>query len=152
MKKILCLILIACMTISFVGCSNYSSTSSTSHFTIKASKDEISVGDVVNVQVIFKKVEGVKSYAIRPVFDETSFELVNARNLKSGEISDSTNGIITTLFAEAKTLDDTVVAEYTLRAKSSGEQSAIGFSISLKGVDDVVIEASQPNNIYINVK
>ena len=152
MKKILCLILIACISIVFVGCSEYSSTSSTSEFTVKASKDTVALGDVVTIQVIFKSVEGVKSYAIRPVFDEASFELVNARNLKSGEISDSSDGIVATLFAEPKTLSETVVAEYTLRAKSYGEQKAIGFSISLKGDNDAIIEASQPKNIYINVK
>ena len=152
MRKILCLIMIVCMTIVLVGCSEYSSTTSTSQFTVKASKGEVSVGDVVTVQVVFEVVEGVKSYAIRPVFDKASFDLINARNLQFGEISDSTDGIITTLLAEAKTMRGTVVAEYTFRANAHGSQKAIGFSISLKGADDVAIEATQPNNIYINVK
>ena len=137
------------MMLVLVACDN---TSSTEQFTINASKDTVSVGDVVTVQVVFKEIDGVKSYAIRPVLDEASFELVNARNLQFGEISDSTDGIITTLFEEAKLMKNVTVAEYTFRAKTTGTQKAIGFSISLKGADDVAIEATQPPSIYINVK
>ena len=76
MKRIVSIILILCGLMSVFGCQKNRNLVS-----VKATQTKLSVGDTTTVQVCFNKMEGVRSFAIRPEIDEESFVIVSARNI-----------------------------------------------------------------------
>ena len=147
MKRIVSIILILCGLMSVFGCQKNRNLVS-----VKATQTKLSVGDTTTVQVCFNKMEGVRSFAIRPEIDEESFVIVSARNLAGGFIEDTSNGIVSSLFIEDEEFKKDVVAEFVIRATSAGKRKPIAFNVSVFGENDVKIEVSQPEIIYINVK
>ena len=157
MKRLIALILILCTSLFTIGCSKDASDSSDTSTTaddvvVEANQTDVSIGDTITVKITLNNLTGVKSVAIRPVFDEESFSVVNSRNLAGGIIADNSNGMVSSLFAEEKSMNGAAVAEFIIKANAVGNGKTIAFTVSALGANDTKIDVKQADNIQINVK
>jgi hypothetical protein len=148
MKKTIGFILILCLLMVMPGCGD---DTSIEDVVIDVTQTSVSVGDTISVKIILNNFNGVRSFAIRPEFDDESFSVVSARNLAGGVLTDKYNGIVSSIFDEDKKIDGDTVAEFVIKAKTPGKAKTIGFEVSVLGVDDVKIEVDQPDSILIDV-
>lgn len=157
MKRIIGIILIICLAFSIVGCDKKKDEDETpaqnaDDVVIKVSQTDVLVGGTITFKITLNNVKGVKSLAIRPEMDTESFETVSARPLVNGLIADGSNGIVTLVFSESTDMNDTTVAEFTVKAKTVGTNLAVAFSVSVMDANDNKIAINQTDSIFVNVK
>ena len=172
MKKILAFLCLIIMIASvFVGCGsdtynpdtdtnqgqddgkdNNTNGDESAAVALQSSASSVNVGDKITVTVVFNSVEGVKTFGIRPIFDDECFELVSGRMLVTGAISNFGDGIGVVAFDETIDITNQNVMQFVLKAKKQSYAEAVGCEVSVKGADDKVIVISQPTDITVEIK
>lgn len=116
---------------------------------LSANKTSVNVGEKITVVVTFNALEDVKSFGLRPLFDEEYFDLVSGRMLITGALSDFSAGIGVVAFDDVVSLDGQNVMQFVLQAKKASTGESVGCEASVKGESDKAIVVSQPTDIDI---
>ncbi len=119
---------------------------------ISSISTSVNVGEKITVTVAFNSLEDVKTFGLRPLFDDEYFELVSGKMLITGAISNFSDGIGVVAFDDCVDLDSQNVMQFVLKAKKASQSEMIGCEVSVKGEGDKVIVVSQPVDIVVTIK
>ena len=132
--------------------SSEETTQKSEKIVISSTSTSVNVGEKITVTVAFNSLEDVKTFGLRPLFDEEYFELVSGKMLITGAISNFSDGIGVVAFDDCVDLDNQNVMQFVLKAKKASQAEAIGCDASIKGEGDKVIVVSQPVDIVVTIK